>query len=216
MIRTALCILPILAAMTSPPVFADVFQIDRDNLGGILCSGASSCGTITVTGTSTLHVAISLNSPNLIFGNNDAFGFNVVGSTSGVSISNISNGLFTCCSSSGNEDGWGTFNFRIDGPPASSGVSSLNFDVTRTGTAFTAPSDIEAGATGGNGFTVFALHVKNPNLTGTNTGYAGVTLDNGGGGGGGGNGSVPEPSSVILLSSLVGIIAISFRKKVLA
>jgi len=171
---------------------ADTFNITTDNLAGDLCTAASPCGTVTVTGTSTLHVVISLNSPFGVFGNNDAFGFNVVGPTAGVSMSNFSDANFDGSGGSGNEDGWGNFNFRVDGPGGSGAIPLLSFDVTRSAVLFKAPSDIEAGATGGNGFTTFGLHVRNNN-TGL-TGFAGVTPA---------AAAVPEPTSVILLGTMV-------------
>ena len=184
---------------------ADVFNITADNLGGALCTTASPCGTVTVTGTNTLTVTISLNSPFGIFGNNDTFGFNVTAPTAGVTMSNFSNAAFNGNGGSGNEDGWGNFTFRVDGPGGSGAVSSLSFDVSRSGTPFTGPADIEAGATGGNGFTVFGLHVRN-NSTGL-TGYAGVS-DAGS--------SVPEPTSVVLFSTLVAGVCFIMRKRLKA
>jgi hypothetical protein len=175
----------------APLASADMFNITADNVAGALCTVASPCGTVTVTGTSTLHVVISMNAPFGVFGNNDTFGFNVVGPTAGVTMSGFSNASFNGNGGSGNEDGWGNFNFRVDGPGGSSAVSLLSFDVTRSGVLFTGPSDIEAGATGGNGFTTFGLHVRN-NTSGL-TGYAGVSAA----------ASVPEPTSVILLGTMV-------------
>lgn len=180
-----------LSLSLAPLASADTFNITTDNLAGTLCSVASPCGTVTVTGTSTLHVVIALNSPFGIFGNNDAFGFNVVGPTAGVTMSNFSNANFNGGGGSGNEDGWGNFNFRVDGPGGSGAIPLLSFDVTRSSVLFTAPSDIEAGATGGNGFTVFGMHIRNNN-TGL-TGFAGVTTA----------AAVPEPTSVILLGTMV-------------
>jgi hypothetical protein len=188
--------LPILVAFGAQIASADLFNITTDNSGGALCSVAVSCGTVTVTGTSTLHVAIALNSPFGIFGNKNTFGFNVVGTTTGVAMSNFSNGLFNGNGGSGNEDGWGSYNFRVDGPGGSSAVSSLSFDVTRTGNPFTGPSGIEAGGSGGNGTTVFAMHIRN-NTTGF-TGFAGVS------GSTTPPSQVPEPTSIVLLGTLIG------------
>ena len=143
-----------------------------------------------------------MNSPFGIFGNNDAFGFNVVGGTSGVTLSNFSNASFDGTGGAGNEDGWGAFTFRVSGPGGSGAVSTLSFDVTRTGNPFTSPSDIEAGATGGNGFTVFGLHVRNDD-TGL-TGYAGVSRD---------RSSVPEPASMLLLGTAMAGLAVFRRRR---
>jgi hypothetical protein len=204
MMRLLKWMLPMVAAFGTQIASADVFNITTDNSGGSLCSVATPCGTVTVTGTTTLHVVIALNAPRVVFGNNDAFGFNVVGSTAGLTMSNFSNAGYDGNGGSGNEDGWGTFQFRVDGPPSPSGVSTLSFDVTRTG-GFSGPSGIEAGATGANGFTTFAMHVSN-GLTGgaALTGYAGVTP---------GTSTVPEPTSVLLFGSMIGLVCRSAYKR---
>ena len=189
-----------LALVVVPFASAGVFTIDSDNLGGALCSVAAPCGTVTVTGTSTLQVSINLNPDFGIFGNNSAFGFNVVGSTADVAMSNFSSSLFSGTGGSGNVDGWGSFMFRVDGPPGSQAISSLSFDVTRSSDPFTGPSDIEAGATGANGFTTFAMHIRNNSSE--LTGFAGVD-------------PVPEPSSLFLLSGglLVGLGGLIRKRK---
>src|SRR5690348_14091352 len=97
--------LTVLALAITPFASADTFLIDRDNLSGALCSAADPCGTVTVTGSSTLTVAISMNSGFGIFGNDDAFGFSTVGSNLGVSMSHFSSALFDGHGGSGNEDG---------------------------------------------------------------------------------------------------------------
>jgi hypothetical protein len=199
--RLLLSVLGLVALGGVQTASADVFNIDRDNATGALCTVVAPCGTVTVTGTTTLHVVISMNSPFGVFSNNDTFGFNVVGSTAGLAMSNFSNSSFDGTGGSGNEDGWGTFAFRVSGPGGSSGVSTLSFDVTRTG-GFTGPSDIEAGATGGNGYTVFGLHVTNNASPKALTGFAGVDLA----------APVPEPGSILLLSTVLLGVCMATRK----
>ncbi len=192
--------LPVLAALGTQVASADVYNITKDNQGGALCSVANPCGTVTVTGTTTLHVAISLNSTDVIFGHgngNGAFGFNA--NTTGVSYSNFSSSLYSA-DSGGQFGGWGNFPFSIKGPDAASGLSSVSFDVTSTGTPFTGPSSIELGETGGNGFTVFALHIGN--AAGL-TGFAGVSPAP----------SVPEPTSIILFGSILGLVCRTYRRR---
>lgn len=188
-----------LAAVMTQMASADSFTIDRDNLSGALCSSANPCGTVTVTGTSTLHVVASLNAGFGIFGNNDAFGFSTVGSNSGVMMSNFSSNLFDGTGGTGNEDGWGSFEFRVDGPGGSSAVQTLSFDVTRSGNAFTGPSDIEYGASGANGSTIFGMHVRN--MQSGLTGFAGVTE----------MAPAPEPASLAMLG--LGCVAVGFLRK---
>jgi hypothetical protein len=200
--RLSVWMLPVAVIVGLQTASADVFSIDKDNSSGAFCSVASPCGTVTVTGTSTLLVVISMDSPFGVFSNNDTFGFNVVGPTTGVTLSNFSNSNFDGSGGSGNEDGWGNFEFRVSGPGGSGAVSTLSFDVSRPSDPFTGPSDIELGATnGGNGPTVFGLHVRN-DATGA-TGFAGVDDP----------APVPEPGSVILLLSVIAFVTVRWKKR---
>jgi PEP-CTERM motif len=181
---------------------AHSFLIDRDNSSGAVCSAANPCGTVTVTGTSTLTVSISMNAGFAVFGNNDTFGFSTVGSDTGVSISNFSSALFNGNGGSGNEAGWGSFEFRVDGPGGSSAVQNLSFDIIRPADPFTSPADIEAGASGGNGSTLFGLHVRN-NTSGLG-GFAGVDA------------SLPEVTPEPASLGLIGLAGVSlglFRRR---
>ena len=191
--KRILLLVTVLAA--SQAAFADVYNIDRDNSGGALCSTLNPCGTVTTSfSAGDINFLIQMASGFGVFGNNDAFGFNVVGTNTGVNISNVSpSPAFDGTGGTGNEDGWGSFEFRINGPGGSGAVSTLSFDVTRTSPAFTGLSDILQTSTGGNGTTLFALHVRN-NSSGL-TGYAGVDAA-----------AVPEPSAfVFLVPALLGL-----------
>ena len=191
-----------LAVAASRFALADSFTIDRDNMSGVLCSAEHPCGTVTVIGSSTLNVSITMNSGFGIFGNNTAFGFSTVGSNTGVTLSDFSSTLFNGTGGTGNEDGWGSFEFRVDGPGGASAVQNLSFTVTRSENPFTSPADIEQGATGGNGFTIFGLHVRN-NSSGL-TGYAGVDASPAT--------VTPEPASIGLLG-LGSVAFVLIRKR---
>lgn len=188
--------------MSASVASADVFDLSQTNIGG-LCSG--SCGTVTVTfNAGTIHFAINV-APNTVFGQGQgAFGFNVVGTNTGVQVTNIVNSsLFGFTGSSGNMDGFGSYEFLIDGPPAAQGASTLSFDVSRTGSAFTGLSDVYQTSSNGSGF--FAAHVANG--TGL-TGFAvtGTTPRPP-------QGQVPEPTSVLLLGSVSGVVLYLMRKR---
>jgi hypothetical protein len=68
-----------------------------------------------------------MNSPFGVFGNNDTFGFNVVGPTAGVTMAGFSDANFNCNAGSGNEGGLGYFNIRVDGPGGFSAVLDCVF-----------------------------------------------------------------------------------------
>lgn len=199
-----LLIFSTLALTAAQLASADTFDIDQDSFGGLLCSVARSCGTITVTGTSTLHVVTSLNAGYGIFSNNDAFGFSTVGSNESVTMSNFSSNLFDGSGGTGNEGGWGRFEFRVDGPGGSSAVQTLSFDVSRPDNPFTSPADIEEGASGGNGFTIFAVHVRD--MQSGLTGYVGVTP-------GDPSTPTPEPESLALLGIGVAVVGLVRRRQ---
>jgi hypothetical protein len=133
-----------------------------------------------------------------LFGNgggNGAFGFNIVGSTTGVAVANVTsntgNGAasgFSFDSSGGNFDGFGAFELAFQGPEASGALDFLTFTVTRTAGFTTANDLFDANADGHH----FAVHVAPTN--GNPTGFAtdgGTTPPQ----------SIPEPASMLLFGT---------------
>ena len=123
--------------------------------------------------------------------NNGIFGFNVVGSTAGLNITNLPAG-FAFNPAGGQMDGFGNFDVTLSccNPP---GVTSFSFTISRTG-GFSSASDIfEAN---GGGFH-FAIHIAPTN--GNPTGFAAD--------------GVPEPTSMLLLGTGLITLATGLRKR---
>jgi len=182
-----------LIGLVVQPARADVFQLNNPNTAG-LCAG--SCGTVNVTfAAGTVHIDVNV-APNFIFGTgaSGAFGFNVNGTNSGVSVLNITPSPdFSLTTNGGgqNMDGFGSFEYIIGGP-AGKTDSSLSFDVTRAGVnAFTSLADFyQATVSGSQGTNMFVAHIANSGNT--LTGFVGTNSTPTG---------VPEPTSLLMLAS---------------
>lgn len=132
-------------------------------------------------------------------GNNGIFGFNIVGSTTGLSVTNLPAG-FSANLGGGQMDGFGPFEVTLSCCNASNAVSSFSFTVSRTG-GFSSASDLfEANSSGAH----FAIHIAPTN--GNPTGFAGDS-------GTPTTNEIPEPTSMLLLGSGLAGLAAGLRKR---
>jgi hypothetical protein len=130
-------------------------------------------------------------------GNNGIFGFNIVGSTTGLNITNMV-GVNAFNAAGGQMDGFGNFDVTLDCCNPANAVTSFSFTVSRTGGFSSASQLFEANSNGAH----FAIHIAPTN--GNPTGFAAD---------GGQNTETPEPASMLLLGTGLLGTAAGLRKR---
>jgi len=183
---------------------ADSAQLTVPNDSAAIGAGPFANITYVLNG-NAIHVTVEGITPFTLFGNSGSmFGFNVVGDTTGLTITDFVN-----CTTGGTSQQmsmFGNFEFTVGGttPP---GVPSFSFTVMRDNGFSNANQLFENNSDG----YAFAAHIYNPNgPENARTGFAGngdVLVPTP-------NSTVPEPASMFLLGTgLVGV-ASGLRRRI--
>jgi hypothetical protein len=201
--RSSICLATFFLVILAPlAAHADSFPLNISD-----CCGAGPFGTVTLSGTSTVHINVALDPSVTGFvatGFAITFGFNITGNPT-ISVTNLTPGfsLFSTAPASIGFNGSGTFDYGIVCNACGSGGSNpqpgpLNFDVTAAaGPALTIARFLESSTNPPGSHSVyFATDI----MFKGNTGVVG-TGPCVGDCGGGGVGQAPEPGSLVLLGT---------------
>jgi hypothetical protein len=166
--KVVLGVLFVCLLLAAPPVQASQVVYDF-TLSNITLTGVVGppYGTVTVTdiGVGQVSIETKLNSPLLMFGETDAFGF--FSTFAGLTL-NVTQTNFSVGSGPMTMDGFGSFDYIVAGsvPPATTGTNDLTFTVS--GAGITAANLLAANGSGHQ----FAAHVYDSAITSASqTGY---------------------------------------------
>jgi hypothetical protein len=196
-LAAAAIVLSGLVAIAVPSASADTLTYNFTSCNvsdpGLCGASAGPYGSITTTLVgSEIKVVVTAAPGFAFFGQGGMLGFNVVGDLAGLGVNDASAGV-GAFSTAQQYDGYGKFEGSVDGPVASSPLTTFSFDVARTA-GFTTVTQLQELSTGGNS-TFFAAHVIDTAGTGLGiTGFSDASS------------VVPEPTSLLLAgSALVGL-----------
>jgi len=205
-------------ALGASSASADLITYDLNIANSAISPYPAPYGTVDVNRTSSTSATVTLTAVNTApyfygFGDGGTLGLNVSGTFTGsvTTWTNLQGSSTPTVTSAGNEDGFGSFNFRVNnGTGAGDALSSLTVELTATGT--TTWADAASVLTLNNKDFLVAAHLfvfesqPSGNTPALATGFVGN---------GEGPPPVPEPSSMAIAGlGALGFLAYGLRRRV--
>lgn len=220
MLRRVLTGLAAFAMLSTGTAFADIiFTLDTSNLGGGFTGPFATAVVHLVDPTDATVTFDSLDDGTYTYlmgdGGTAAVNVNAATWTLGATTGSNSFPVFSpgpySDGGSGNEDGFGSFNQKIDSFDGFTSASTeIVVSLTNTSGTWADASSVLTGNASGHSVAIHAFACKDPCTTTEGAALTGFATN---GGGGTVTGEVPEPGSIILLGSAMLLAGVKLRKR---